>query len=174
MGNYCTRWHPCFKGLSLDGGQAYFSKKPPRRSFNKDLSNEPTFGRTISLDSTFKWKCFYLYRIDIKNIWNNNLFFIAFWKEKRTSLKKNVMTLRSFSKNFVLDYNYAKNVKVSAVLMKVGKNLKSSLQFIFCGRIILGSVVLCGWNFGHISTRNFSFLEVVFSSEQLPNFFSYK
>jgi hypothetical protein len=29
-GNYCTRWCPCFKGLSLDGGQADFSKNPPR------------------------------------------------------------------------------------------------------------------------------------------------
>ncbi len=29
MGNYCTRWRHCFKGLSLDGGRADFSKKPP-------------------------------------------------------------------------------------------------------------------------------------------------
>jgi hypothetical protein len=29
MGNYCTRWCHCFQGLSLDGGRADFSKKPP-------------------------------------------------------------------------------------------------------------------------------------------------
>ncbi len=45
MGNLCTRWRHCFKGLSLDGGQADFSKKPRDASFTKDLSNEPTFGR---------------------------------------------------------------------------------------------------------------------------------
>jgi hypothetical protein len=28
IGNYCTRWCPCIKGLSLDGGRADFSKKP--------------------------------------------------------------------------------------------------------------------------------------------------
>ncbi len=34
----------CFKGLSLDGGRADFSKKPAATlSFNKDLSNEPNF-----------------------------------------------------------------------------------------------------------------------------------
>jgi hypothetical protein len=37
------------------------------------------------------------------------------------------MTLRYFSKKFVLDYNYAKNVKVSAVLMKVRKNLATNI-----------------------------------------------
>ncbi len=31
MGNYCPRWHPCIKGLSLNGGRVDFSKKPPRR-----------------------------------------------------------------------------------------------------------------------------------------------
>ncbi len=30
MGNYCMRWLHCFTGLSLDGGQADFSKKPPQ------------------------------------------------------------------------------------------------------------------------------------------------
>jgi hypothetical protein len=45
MGNYSTRWRHCFRGLSLDGGRADFSKKPHDASFNKDLSNEPTFGQ---------------------------------------------------------------------------------------------------------------------------------
>jgi hypothetical protein len=31
MANYCTRWRPWVKGLSLDGGQADFSKNPPQR-----------------------------------------------------------------------------------------------------------------------------------------------
>ncbi len=31
MANYCTRWRPWVKGLSLDGGRLNFSKKPPRR-----------------------------------------------------------------------------------------------------------------------------------------------
>ncbi len=44
MGNYCTRWRPCFKGLSLVGGRADFSKNPRDVSFNKVLWNEPTFG----------------------------------------------------------------------------------------------------------------------------------
>ncbi len=30
MANYCTRWRHSFKGLSLDGGRADFSKKLPR------------------------------------------------------------------------------------------------------------------------------------------------
>jgi hypothetical protein len=34
-----------FKGLSLDGGRADFLKTCRDVSFNKDLSNEPTFGR---------------------------------------------------------------------------------------------------------------------------------
>jgi hypothetical protein len=49
MGNYCTRWRPCFKGLSLDGGRADFRDA----SFNIDLSNEPLSAGSISLDSTF-------------------------------------------------------------------------------------------------------------------------
>jgi hypothetical protein len=28
MDNYCMRWRHCFKGLSLDGGLADFSRKP--------------------------------------------------------------------------------------------------------------------------------------------------
>jgi len=31
MGNYCMRWCPCVKGLSLDEGWADFFKMPPRR-----------------------------------------------------------------------------------------------------------------------------------------------
>jgi hypothetical protein len=34
-----------FKGLSLDGGRADFSKNPPGASFNKDLLNASTFCR---------------------------------------------------------------------------------------------------------------------------------
>jgi hypothetical protein len=46
MANYCIRWRGIFKGLSDDGGRADFSKKNRRASsFNKDLSNEPNFGR---------------------------------------------------------------------------------------------------------------------------------
>jgi hypothetical protein len=44
MANFCIRWLVIFKGLSHDGGQADFSKKP-LRLFNKNLSNEPNFGR---------------------------------------------------------------------------------------------------------------------------------
>ncbi len=44
IGNYCTRWRHCFKGLSLDGGHADFLKSLRDASFNKDLSNDPTFG----------------------------------------------------------------------------------------------------------------------------------
>ncbi len=43
MGNYCSRWRHCFKGLSLDGGRVDLSLCDA--SFNKDLSNQPTFGR---------------------------------------------------------------------------------------------------------------------------------
>ncbi len=43
MGNYCTRWRPWVKGLSLDVGRADFSKNPCDVSFKKGLSNEPTF-----------------------------------------------------------------------------------------------------------------------------------
>jgi hypothetical protein len=43
MGNYCTRWRPCVKGLSLDGGRRIFLKSRCDVSFNKDLSNEPNF-----------------------------------------------------------------------------------------------------------------------------------
>jgi hypothetical protein len=32
MANYCMRWRGIFTGLSLDGGQADFSKKPPHLS----------------------------------------------------------------------------------------------------------------------------------------------
>ncbi len=45
MGNYCTRWRHCFKGLSLDGDAQMFLKSLLDASFHKDLSNEPTFGR---------------------------------------------------------------------------------------------------------------------------------
>ncbi len=46
MSNYVRDGAIALKGgLSLNGGQADFSKKPPDTSFNKDLSNEPTFGR---------------------------------------------------------------------------------------------------------------------------------
>ncbi len=31
MANYCTRWRPWVKGLSLNGGRANFFKKPPQR-----------------------------------------------------------------------------------------------------------------------------------------------
>jgi hypothetical protein len=43
MGNYCTRWRPCVKGFSLDGGR--FLKGLRDVSFYKDLSNEPNFDR---------------------------------------------------------------------------------------------------------------------------------
>ena len=46
MGNYCTRWRPCVKGLSLDGGGGRIFLESRRYvSFNKDLSNEPNFNR---------------------------------------------------------------------------------------------------------------------------------
>jgi hypothetical protein len=45
MGNYCTGWRPCVKGLSLDGGGRIFLKNRCDISFNKDLSNEPNFNR---------------------------------------------------------------------------------------------------------------------------------
>ncbi len=45
IANYCIRWRGIFKGLSHDGGQADFSKNRRASSFNKDLSNEPNFGR---------------------------------------------------------------------------------------------------------------------------------
>ncbi len=32
IGKYCTKWRPCVKGLSRDGGRAEFSKKPLRLS----------------------------------------------------------------------------------------------------------------------------------------------
>ncbi len=55
MGNYCTRWHHCFKGLSLDGnGRIFLKSLPDDASFYKDLSNKPTSAGSISLDSTFK------------------------------------------------------------------------------------------------------------------------
>ncbi len=38
------RWRGIFKGLSQDGGRANFLKNLCNTSFNKDLSNEPTFG----------------------------------------------------------------------------------------------------------------------------------
>jgi hypothetical protein len=44
MGNYCTRWRPCVKGLSLNGGWADFSKSRCDASFNEDLWNEPSLG----------------------------------------------------------------------------------------------------------------------------------
>jgi hypothetical protein len=37
--------HSYFKGLSEDGGGADFLKSLRDTSFNKDLSNEPNFGR---------------------------------------------------------------------------------------------------------------------------------
>jgi hypothetical protein len=43
MDNYCTRWRPCVKGLSLDGGWRIFLKSRRDVSFNKDLSNETNF-----------------------------------------------------------------------------------------------------------------------------------
>jgi hypothetical protein len=55
MPNNCKNFNPpnfslptTFKGLSLDGGRADFSKNRLRAcdtSFNKDLSNEPNFDR---------------------------------------------------------------------------------------------------------------------------------
>jgi hypothetical protein len=50
MGNHCTRWRPCVKGLSLDGGQADFSKKPPQCFLNR---MSLFWAGSISLDSTF-------------------------------------------------------------------------------------------------------------------------
>jgi hypothetical protein len=44
MGNYCTRWRSCVKGLSLDGGRADFLKSSRDASFNEDLLNEPSLG----------------------------------------------------------------------------------------------------------------------------------
>ncbi len=42
MASYCTRWRHSFKGLSLYGGTG-------ETVFNKDLLNEPTFGRMMQL-----------------------------------------------------------------------------------------------------------------------------
>jgi hypothetical protein len=58
IANYCKRRLCDFKGLSQDGGQPDFSKKPPRLYLNNNIWNEPNFGqisaRSISLDSTLK------------------------------------------------------------------------------------------------------------------------
>jgi hypothetical protein len=43
-----------FKGLSLDGVRADFSKNLHASLFNDDLSNEHNFGRILLLDSTLK------------------------------------------------------------------------------------------------------------------------
>ncbi len=45
IADYCIKWHGIYKGLSHDGGWEDFSKNPRASSFNKDLSNEPNFGR---------------------------------------------------------------------------------------------------------------------------------
>jgi hypothetical protein len=45
MGNYCKRWRPCVKGLSLDGGRADFLKTRRDISFYKVLWNDSNSGR---------------------------------------------------------------------------------------------------------------------------------
>jgi hypothetical protein len=56
IGNYCTRWRPSFKGLSLEWGWADFSKKasstlPLKKIYGMTL----IWARSISLDSTFNY-----------------------------------------------------------------------------------------------------------------------
>jgi hypothetical protein len=46
-----------FRGLSQNRGRTDFSENLQASLFNDDLSNEPTFSRSISLDSTFKAIC---------------------------------------------------------------------------------------------------------------------
>jgi hypothetical protein len=54
MGNYCTSWRPCVKGLSLNGGRVDFSKKPPRRFFLMKIYGKMLiWAGSISVDSTF-------------------------------------------------------------------------------------------------------------------------
>ncbi len=45
IAKYCRRWHRIFKGLSQDGESAHISKSICASLFNKNLSNEPSFGR---------------------------------------------------------------------------------------------------------------------------------
>ncbi len=55
LGNYCTRWHPCVKGLSLDGGRADFSiKTAATLPLIKIYGMILIWAGSISLDSSFK------------------------------------------------------------------------------------------------------------------------
>ncbi len=52
IANTCTKWRCNFEGLPQHGGWADFAKNFRPSLFNNDLSNEPNFGGSISLDST--------------------------------------------------------------------------------------------------------------------------
>jgi hypothetical protein len=55
MGNYCTRWRPCIKGLSLEGGRADFSKNHDATlPFIKIYRMSILSAGSISLNSTFE------------------------------------------------------------------------------------------------------------------------